>query len=61
MTELQAAQTGGESASLWNVSLDSNNWSEFEINLLKAGVMKFGVSNWKEFHKAEVLATKNPW
>lgn len=40
----------GQSNSLWNVSLQSG-WSQLEYDLLRVGVMKFGIGKWNALQK----------
>ena len=56
--EMQVKQKSGQSASLWNISL-SPGWSDLEMRLLKAGVMKFGIGKWTDLYKSQILPTKN--
>jgi hypothetical protein len=49
-TQMSKSQKHGQSNSLWNISL-SPGWSNLEMNLLKMGVMKFGIGRWTALEK----------
>jgi len=41
----------GQSASLWNISIQPG-WSKIEMDMLKVGVMKFGIGRWTALYKS---------
>ena len=51
------SQKDGQSASLWNICI-SSGWSTLEMNMLKVGVMKFGIGKWTALHNSQILPGK---
>lgn len=47
----------GHSNSLWNVAI-SPGWSDLEYDLLRVGVMKFGIGRWNDITKSNLIGTK---
>ena len=48
--QMSKSQKHGQSNSLWNISL-SPGWSKLEMDLLKMGVMKFGIGKWSDLER----------
>ncbi|CDW81052.1 UNKNOWN [Stylonychia lemnae] len=47
-----------ESKSLWNYAL-SPGWTQQEVEVLKIGLMKFGIGKWTAMEKSGILPTKS--